>query len=88
MKSIVRTAPGLLLHILFLPAFCGILYAEPLTNSNRQQDYKAYSLGIFRGKYIGFFKFYVPGNNRFSQVPYPPEMLSFVKFCLLPDALF
>lgn len=73
---------------LFLPAFYGILTAESLTNSNRQQghispeslsyskfgrgqqDYKAYSLGIFRGKCSGFFRFYVPGNNRFSQVLY------------------
>ena len=36
-----------------------------------QQDYKAYSLGIFRGKCSGFVRFYVPGNNTFSQVPHP-----------------
>lgn len=52
------------------PTFSNTGSGETLTNSNRQQDYKAYSLGIFRGKCLGFVRFYVPGNNRFSQVPY------------------
>lgn len=42
-----------------------------------QQCYKAYSLGLFRGKCSGFVRFYVPGNNRFSQVLYSEN----VRFC-------
>lgn len=70
---------------LFLPAFYGILTAESLTNSNRQQghispeslsyskfgrgqqDYKAYSLGIFRGKCSGFFRFYIVKKDGFDR---------------------
>lgn len=82
---------------LFLPAFYGILTAESLTNSNRQQGhispeslsyskfgrgqqgYKAYSLGLFRGKMFRFFQVLYSEKDGFDK-SYMPGITGFNRF--------
>ena len=69
------------------PTFSNTGSGETLINSNRQQDYKAYSLGIFRGKCSGFFRFYDRGITGFHK-SHTLKMSSFDKFYIPNKAGF